>query len=99
MIAIIAAAMLIQAAPQEDPGFTDLWNKYGSAMEAEVITRRTAAQAYTWTEGQYHLGLCRRYLALDDVTFWRAWWTNTPLETTVWGRRILEVGSPSYRRA
>lgn len=96
MIAIIAAALLLQATPQEDPGFTDVWSEYGSAMEAEGITRRMAAQAYTWTEGQYHLGLCRRYLDQDDVTFWREWWKNTPLERSVMGRRLLEVGSTSY---
>ena len=95
MIAILAA-LLIQTDPQEDPGFTDIWNRYGSAMEAEGITRRMAAQAYTWTEGQYHLGLCRPYLDREDVTFWREWWKNTPLEQSVWGRRMLEVGSTNY---
>lgn len=44
MIAIIAAAMLIQAAPQEDPGFTDLWNKYGSAMEAQGMVTNPSRQ-------------------------------------------------------
>jgi hypothetical protein len=96
MLTAILAALLVQIAPQEDPGFTDIWIRYGSAMEAEGITRRMAAQAYTWTEGQYHLGLCRPYLEHRDVTFWREWWKNTPLEQSVWGRRILEAGSTNY---
>jgi hypothetical protein len=65
-------------------------------MEAEGITRRMAAQAFTWTEGQYHLGLCRPYLDQSDVTFWRGWWRNTLLERTDMGQRILEAGTASY---
>lgn len=96
MIALVVATMLLQEPTREDPGFTDIWNQYGSQFEAEGVTRPMGALAYTWTEGQYHLGLCRPYLKAEDVTHWRTWWDNTPLVASPMGRMLLQIGDTQY---
>lgn len=80
----------------EDPGFTEIWVDYAPQFEAEGITRRMAYSAYVWSEGQYHLGLCRAFLDADDVKFWREWWANTSLGNGPLGGTMLRAGSAAY---
>lgn len=97
MLAAWAAIISALALWAEEPaGFVDLWQEYGARLEAEGVTRSMAHAAYVWSEGQYHLGLCRAYLKSGDVSFWRAWWDHTNLADGPMGRQILRAGSEAF---
>jgi hypothetical protein len=90
----IAALALIAATP--DRGFDAIWQEHGTALEAQGIARPMAHQAFIWTEGQYHLGICLPYISESDLAHWRLWWRNTPLENSEYGRAMLQAGDANY---
>ncbi|MEQ1509033.1 MAG: hypothetical protein ABL909_01365 [Sphingopyxis sp.] len=90
----IAALTLIAASP--DTGFDAIWQEHGAALEAQGVTRPMAHQAFIWTEGQYHLGICLPYISESDLAHWRLWWRNTPLESSDYGRAMLRAGNANY---
>jgi len=90
----IAALALIAASP--DKRFDAIWQEHGAALEAQGITRPMAHQAFIWTEGQYHLGICLPFVSERDLADWRLWWRNTPLENSALGREMLRAGDANY---
>lgn len=91
-LAIIAAPGVCAA----QDGFDGIWTEYGPALSADGISRPMAHTAYLWTEGQYHLGLCRKYVPDADAAHWRGWWDDTPIVHSAIGRRIVEGGEEMY---
>ena len=74
----------------------DLWPKYGKQLSAEGISEPMLRAAMLWTEGQYHIGVCRKFVKKADLSFWRNWWKDTPIERSTMGAQILQAGNEGY---
>lgn len=99
VIFTLAFALAIGAATPVDGqagGFDEIWAESGTHLEAEGVDRPMARAAYLWTELQYHMGLCSRFVSEGDLNHWRFWWRNSPLENGPYGRMILRVGEESF---
>lgn len=65
-------------------------------LVASGISKPMAEQALLWNDGQYLIGICRNYLSVDDIVYWRTWWKDTPLSQSEAGRAILDLGDKGY---
>lgn len=96
----IFAASLAIASPAvraaEPDRFEQLWAKWRDQVEPEGITKPLARQVFLWDELQYHLGYCERFVPGEDLSYWRTWWSNTPLGESAHGKAMLAAGEKNY---
>lgn len=94
----LAGLLLCPASPAIADRFDDLWSQTHQWLEPAGITKPMFRSLTIWSEGQYFLGYCGRYLPDSDVARWRTWWDKTIVPRSEVGRGLLDKGGALYSR-
>ena len=95
---MVVSFLLAAASPPPGDRLDDLWSKAREVLEPAGITEAMFRSLTVWSEGQYYLGYCGRYLPESDVAYWRDWWANTVVPRSQVGSALLAGASETYQR-
>jgi hypothetical protein len=98
--ALAAAVLWTALAAQTIPGsrYNALYEKGREYLEPAGIDRQTFEAFSIWSEGQYVLGYCSQWLALDDTPYYRNWWKGSVIPQSEAGRQMLAMADQIYEQ-